>query len=117
MPGGDAWARKDPAFNRDFGPEAMDTPARVHSVYLTQQLIVALWFADMAAMENGSKPAILEVKLPADLAYKLVHDEEGSRSDPSFSMRFEGTIPPEFVSVLPEKVLKTIPKLGAEHEA
>lgn len=97
-PGGDVWAvRSGSAMVQDL----LDTPARRHSVYLTRKLIVAQWFADMAAKVNADKPLVLRVSLTGMAIKNLHHDEEGSIDDPDFAVRYEGTIPPEVISVLP----------------
>lgn len=113
--GADAWAAKYGMMtgHGDLG-QPVKTPARDASVYLTRDLTIARWFANMTAQVNGSKPAVLKIDLPTGLIKNLRRDEEGSRDSADFAVRFEGAIPPEIISIVTAKEPAKVPNLRTE---
>jgi hypothetical protein len=52
-------------------------------------------WAQCAASVNSGKPVILEVMIPESASDKLTYD--------AYGWKFEGSIPPEWISVLPDR--------------
>lgn len=92
--GADDWAMR---FNPWLGIAMLSAEdrSRARSVFMTTELSVAKWFAEMAAQNNNSDPAILAVNLPDDVPVQ--RDEQGSMT----YLRYEGKIPPAALAPLP----------------
>ncbi len=67
---------------------------RPPAVYVTSVIHHAEWFARMAAEVNHSKPVVLAVTLPHNAV--ILPDTE---DDSGIAFRYEGSIPPELVSL------------------
>lgn len=83
--GADTWAMEHNPWLA-IGLLAEETAERLKSVFLTDDMATALWYARMTAEANKSEPVILSVDVPAN---SVTRDEQGG----PFAARHVGKIP------------------------
>lgn len=99
--GADDWAKEyNPSLGASMERGGQDEPERVKSVYLTNELVMAVWFARMAAQENKSDPAVLSITLPDKIRKTLKEDEKGGSNN---AWRYPGTVSPAYIATLPHE--------------
>jgi RNA:NAD 2'-phosphotransferase (TPT1/KptA family) len=65
------------------------------SVFITDNKITASTYATMAADVRGDEPIMLKINVPSSMVSEFIQDE-----DASTGLRIEGSIPPDWISIL-----------------
>lgn len=94
--GADTWGSEH---TKGFKLQAMTAGDRHASVYITTSPSAAGYFAELAADENKSKPAIFEISIPAkEVKAHVVYDEHAEADMQAY--RFKGKIKPDWINPL-----------------
>lgn len=93
--GGDEWIRSNP---EEF-EEDIDRPKSVYTAYSVQD---AVQYSKYAAKVSGGTPVVLRIEIPLSVFNKYAIDDETAAG----AVRFERTIPPEWITILDDKIKK-----------
>lgn len=88
--GADEWAKKNGLY-----ADTWRTKDRILSVFLTNEIDVAIAYAERAAEITGTKPVILKIDRAGMQRDKIKIDEQSGSA-----IRYKGSIPPKYISTM-----------------